>query len=106
LSRGHSSEGAELAFGLTGNGLIAKDALLRKGGMQPGDALILTKPTGTGTLFAADMRGKAKGRWVERKALETLSVICLNRFREFTLKTGRNPYASGPSRQIPSLASL
>ncbi len=65
LAGGHSSEGAELAFGLTVNGLIAKDALLRKGGMQPGDRLILSKPIGTGTLFAADMRGKAKGRWVD-----------------------------------------
>ena len=73
IAGGHSSEGAELAFGLTVNGLVGKEQVLRKSGMQPGDVLILTKPIGTGTLFAANMRGKAKGRWID-DAIESIMV--------------------------------
>jgi selenide,water dikinase len=62
---GHTAEGVELSLGFTVNGLIDERKLLTKGGLRPGDKLILTKSLGTGALFAADMRGLAKGVWVK-----------------------------------------
>ena len=64
LAGGHTNEGPELIFGLSVTGYIERDHLLNKGGAQPGEVIILTKPIGTGTILAADMQSKARGRWV------------------------------------------
>ncbi|MGB7305148.1 MAG: selenide, water dikinase SelD [Burkholderiaceae bacterium] len=75
LVGGHTGEGKELALGFAINGLIDDNllAVTRKAGMQPGDNLILTKPIGTGTLFAAHALLKARGRWID-KALESMVI--------------------------------
>jgi selenide,water dikinase len=51
---GHSTTGGELTIGFTVTGLLSRPALT-KAGVRPGDALILTKPLGSGTIMAALM---------------------------------------------------
>jgi selenide,water dikinase len=50
---GHSTEGAELTIGFTVTGTATR--VVGKGGARVGDALILTKPLGSGTILAAEM---------------------------------------------------
>lgn len=58
---GHSTMGAEMTVGFTVTGLLDGNAVTQAGA-RPGDALILTRPLGSGTLLAAEMQGRARGR--------------------------------------------
>ncbi|WP_217992085.1 selenide, water dikinase SelD [Caenispirillum bisanense] len=60
---GHTAESDSMTVGFAVTGALQGPGR-SKGGLRPGEALVLTKPLGTGTLLAAAMRGRAKGRWV------------------------------------------
>jgi len=85
LLGGHSGEGSQMSCGLSVNGFARPAELMLKAGMRPGDLLILTKPLGSGILFAADMRGKARGDWIDAVLEQMLvsSQAAANCFRRF-----------------------
>lgn len=70
LLGGHTSEGLELSIGFTANGIVDPAHAWSKQGSSLGDVLVLTKPLGTGAIFAADMRHLAKGSWVSEALLQ------------------------------------
>jgi selenide, water dikinase len=59
LAGGHTIKDPEPKYGLAVIGVAHPDRLLRKGGAQPGDVLILTKRLGTGLLVSGHRQGKA-----------------------------------------------
>jgi selenide, water dikinase len=53
IAGGHTVTGAEPKYGLAVTGLVHPRHILTKGGAQPGDYLVLSKPLGTGTITTA-----------------------------------------------------
>jgi selenide,water dikinase len=60
IAGGHTIQDSEPKYGLAVTGLAHPDQIMVKGGAQPGDALILTKPLGTGVISTALKRGQAR----------------------------------------------
>jgi selenide,water dikinase len=77
VAGGHTIRSAEPIFGLAVQGLVHPARILTKGGAQPGDVLVLSKPLGTGIVLAggsADERVAAISgmRRLNRAASEVL----------------------------------
>ena len=71
LVGGHSVEDKEMKYGLSVTGVVHPDRVITNAGAKVGDALILTKPVGTGIIATA-----TKGNIASREAIETLIRIC------------------------------
>lgn len=71
---GHSIIDEEIKFGMAVTGVIHPDKILRNVGVQEGDALILTKPLGTGIITTALKKGKASEESVN-EAVQSMTTL-------------------------------
>lgn len=82
LLGGHTTEDEEPKFGLSVTGMVHPERIWRNVGAQPGDALLLTKPIGSGVLFNANLKG-----WVSADAFQECltQLVVLNKVAAETL---------------------
>jgi selenide,water dikinase len=76
LAGGHTIDAKEPTYGLSVMGMVAPDRIWTKGGAQPGDRLVLTKPLGVGLVTTALKAGIAEPAHV---AEAVVSMKRLNR---------------------------
>lgn len=75
LVGGHSVDDEEPKYGLCVNGVVHPKRIITNAGSLPGDALILTKPLGSGVLFNAVRSGKLPFGELEEKVLPSLAAL-------------------------------
>lgn len=71
LGGGHSVDDPEPKYGLAVTGVVDPQRVLTNAGARPEDALVLTKPLGSGVIFNANRAGKLSPSMLE----ETLPVV-------------------------------
>ncbi len=76
IAGGHTIQDEEPKYGLAVTGLVHPQRIFTKSGAKAGDALVLTKPLGTGTISTAVKRGVARPEHVSEM---TDSMKRLNR---------------------------
>ena len=75
LVGGHTVDDEEPKYGLSVSGVVHPDRVITNAGSRPGDALILTKPLGSGVLFNAVRSGKLPFTNLERDVLPSLAAL-------------------------------
>ena len=75
LVGGHTVDDEEPKYGLSVVGVVHPDRVITNAGSQPGDALILTKPVGTGVLFNAVRSGKLRQGDLEEEILPSVAAL-------------------------------
>jgi selenide,water dikinase len=88
LGGGHTVDDEEPKYGLCVNGVVHPERIVTNAGSRPGDALILTKPIGTGVLFNAVRSEKMDCKEIEKDILPSVAALngpAINAALEFDL---------------------
>ena len=92
---GHSIDDAEPKLGYAVTGLVHPARIWRNVGARPGDALVLTKPLGTGIISTAIKQAKAPERAV---TAAVRMMATLNRSAAEAVADGAGPRGDGRHR--------
>jgi len=108
LCGGHSVEDSEIKYGLSVSGAVDPERMASNRGLLPGDALLLTKPIGTGVVATAIKAGRPGAEQLE----ELLHFWCarLNRagaqvIRELGLKASTDVTGFGLGGHLLEMAA-
>jgi len=82
LVGGHSVDDEEPKYGLCVSGVVHPERIITNAGARPGDALILTKPIGSGVLFNAVRSGKFPYSELERDTLPSIAALSSSSMQE------------------------
>jgi selenide,water dikinase len=96
LLGGHTVQDREIKFGYAVTGVVSPDAVWSNATARPGDALLLTKPIGTGVIATAIKHGRASAEVV---AAATDVMLTLNRGAAEAL-------ASLPARSVSACTDI
>jgi selenide,water dikinase len=108
---GHSIRDDETKFGYSVTGMIDPKKVLKNGGAQAGDRLLLTKAIGTGVISTAIKKGVAKQTWIDAA---TASMTTLNKAAAEVVtgadvpdngRVGTGAIARGPAEQSSAAGS-
>lgn len=87
LAGGHSVRGSELFYGLSVTGKVARDGFWANNTARVGNALILTKPLGSGVLSTALKNGALNEAWRDEmiEQMSTLNLRAMRVLRQFSV---------------------
>jgi selenide, water dikinase len=101
---GHSIRDDETKFGYAVTGLVHPRKFLANSGAKPGDALVFTKPLGTGVISTAIKKGKADPAWIDAAVL---SMTTLNKTAaEIIVGKNHNAHGFNPRYDVHGMTDV